>query len=252
MAGNYEAVRQILVGKNSAYTEHTDTVETETDRTLDALKKEAVDAGLKAELTKKNFEGGVEGYTEEMVKEAVEAYADAMDAFANAYADSKSVGEDVGDGMFDGMENKRPSLLQKARDLVKGAINAMRKEADSHSPSKKTIAFGEDVGEGPVIGIQRKTKDAKKAATKQVAAIMEAYKSPDVIVQRGLTAVESQYQTRTVQAAANNTAQLNKILDAIERGQILTIDGNTLVGATAGKMDNTLGQRRILAARGAL
>jgi tRNA U34 2-thiouridine synthase MnmA/TrmU len=46
--------------------------------------------------------------------------------------------------------------------------------------------------------------------------------------------------------------QLDKILAAIERGQILTIDGKALVGATAGNMDNTLGQRRALAARGAL
>jgi hypothetical protein len=46
--------------------------------------------------------------------------------------------------------------------------------------------------------------------------------------------------------------KLDKILTAIKQGQILTIDGRALVGATAGEMDTTLGQRRILAERGAV
>lgn len=47
-------------------------------------------------------------------------------------------------------------------------------------------------------------------------------------------------------------SKLDKILTAIEKGQVLTIDGETLVGATANAMDNALGRRRALAARGAL
>lgn len=45
--------------------------------------------------------------------------------------------------------------------------------------------------------------------------------------------------------------KLDRILAALERGQILTIDGQTLVGATSGHMDSALGQRRELIARGA-
>ena len=47
-------------------------------------------------------------------------------------------------------------------------------------------------------------------------------------------------------------AKLDRILEAVERGQILTIDGNALVGATAARMDNALGNRRALSARGAI
>ena len=46
--------------------------------------------------------------------------------------------------------------------------------------------------------------------------------------------------------------KLDKILDAIERGQVLTIDGDALVGATAERTDSALGQRRMLTARGAV
>jgi hypothetical protein len=46
--------------------------------------------------------------------------------------------------------------------------------------------------------------------------------------------------------------KLDSILQAVERGQVLTIDGDALVGSTAARYDTTLGQRRALAARGAL
>ena len=46
--------------------------------------------------------------------------------------------------------------------------------------------------------------------------------------------------------------RLDNILAAIERGQILTIDGDQLVGATADRLDHRLGQRRALVARGAI
>jgi hypothetical protein len=51
---------------------------------------------------------------------------------------------------------------------------------------------------------------------------------------------------------AGLTDKLDRILEAIERGQVLTIDKNLLVGGTATDYDMKLGQRRALAARGAL
>jgi hypothetical protein len=57
----------------------------------------------------------------------------------------------------------------------------------------------------------------------------------------------------TVSAAESGMlSKLDKILSAIEKGQVLTIDGSALVGATANRMDSALGQRRALAARGAI
>jgi phage-related protein len=53
-------------------------------------------------------------------------------------------------------------------------------------------------------------------------------------------------------AESGMLSKLDKILSAIEKGQVLTIDGSALVGATANRMDSALGQRRALAARGAI
>ena len=256
LQGNYQKAVDILSRKGGAYGTYSDKVDTETAKVLDTLYKEAIDAGLEAERTKKNFENGVDNYTEDMVKEAEQGYWDAMNEFSTAYADAEGVGEDLGDGFAGGMENKRSSLLEKARSLVTGVINAMRKEADSHSPARKTIDFGEDVGEGAEIGIENKTADVKKAATHQAAAILDAYNAQEVAAQRSLRQVAEQqvaHQNATQMTAATaNSGVLDKILTAIEKGQVLLLDGDAVVGGTANRMDTALGQRRILASRGAI
>jgi hypothetical protein len=47
-------------------------------------------------------------------------------------------------------------------------------------------------------------------------------------------------------------AKLDQIYKAIKSGQVIMLDGKTLVGSTAVRYDNELGQRRVLAERGAL
>lgn len=256
LSGNYEKAVDILAKKGGAFGTYSEKVDTETAKVLDTLYKEAIDAGLEARRTKKNFENGVDGYTKEMVTEAEKGYEDALDEFANAYADAESVGEDLAGGMTQGAENKRSGLLAKARSLVSGFLAAARKEADSHSPSRKAIEIFEDIGEGAEIGVDNKTEDVARAGKEQAAALLGAYREQEVEAQRSLRSIADQEAARQtagrLEAASANSPVLEKILGAIEKGQVLTIDGDTLVGATANKMDNALGRRRALAARGAI
>ena len=257
LSGNYDRAVEILQRKGGHFHEYSDEVDEATRKAVDALYQEAIDAGLEAERTKKNFTDGVEGYTMEMVKEAERSYQDALDAYATAYADAEGIGEDLGDGLSNGMETKRWGLISKAKSLVSGIIAAMKNEADSHSPSKKTMNFGEDLGEGAEIGIEKKTKDVAKAATRQVGAVLDAYRLDQLetgqMAARSLTESQTAHQVADRMAAASlNTEKLDAILKAIKDGQVLTIDGNVLVGATAEKMDSALGQRRALVARGAI
>lgn len=257
MQENYGKAVSILAKKERAYDDFADEVDDATADVLSTLKQEAINAGLEAERMKSNFEKGVDGYTKEMVDEAEKGYKDALDEFSSAYADAYDVGEDLGAGMAAGSESKRGSLISKAKSLVNGFIAAARKAADSHSPSRKMIAFGEDLGEGAEIGLENSTKGIVTTAKDQMAQLMKAYTEPQdapgPAVYRSIQRRTAQAQALTYQDAASGTgAKLDKILAAIERGQVLTIDGDQLVGATADRIDNKLGQRRQLAARGAL
>jgi hypothetical protein len=179
-----------------------------------------------------------------------------MSAFADAYTDAEGVGEDIGAGLADGMETKRQSAISKVRSIVNGIIAAARAAADSHSPSRKMIAFGEDMGEGAVIGMENKTDELQKTGQRQAQTIMRAFNDePEAYGQSVMRSVQAPRQSVTQPAAGTPTGMLDKldlILQAIERGQVLTIDGKQLVGGTATMYDNALGQRRALAARGAL
>lgn len=257
LGGNYDRAVEILRNKSGNYEDYADNVDQATRDAIDALYKEAVNAGIEADRTKRNFENGIEGYTKEMVDESEQAYDDAMAAWAEAYDSAHKVGDDLGGGLKAGMEGTRSSLISKAKSLVSNIISAMRKEADSHSPAQKTIDFGEDMGEGTEIGMENATPDILKTARKQVQGIMATYQDEsEDLGQTAARGVAERASTRTTKGfetiLAGNNTKLDQILKAIENGQILTIDGEALIGATADRYDNKLGQKRILAARGAL
>jgi len=255
LSGNYDKAVEILTSKSVAYVDYSDTVSEETAKVLDTLYKEAYDAGLEAERIKEHFQNGVAGYTASMVEQAETDYEAALAVFANAYADAKMIGEDIGDGLIDGMENKRQEFYDEGEGMITGMFTGQRKASDSHSPSRKAIEITEDIGEGSIIGLENKTEDVHRAATHQAQAILDAYSQQEINAQRALRNVaeqqSSRYLTDQQAAASANGPMLEKILAAIERRQVISIDGDILVGATAGKMDSELGLRRTLAARGA-
>ncbi len=256
LSGNYDLAVDLLKKKGGAFGSYSEKVDEETAKVLDTLYKEAVDAGLEARRMRSNFEKGVDGYTEEMVKEAETNYNKAMEEFANAYADAEGVGEDMTEGMTAGAENKRSGLLAKARSLVAGFLKAARDEADTHSPSKKTIKIFEDIGEGAVVGTENKTKDVKKAAQHQMAEVLDSYGSPEANAQKVYRNIAEQQSARQLSGqqalASSNGPMLERILAAIEKGQVIALDGDAIVGATADRMDSALGRRRTLASRGAI
>lgn len=256
MQGNYATAIQLLNGKSASYAAYADDVDAETAQVLGTLQKEAVDAGLAAEDTKAKFEAGVDGYTLAMVDEAEKNYQKALDQFASAYSDAYSVGQDLGSGMADGSGSMAETLKSKARSLVSGFISSARKEADSHSPSRKMIAFGEDLGEGAVIGIENTTGDAVDAAQSQVREVLAAYQEADRQGQRTMSALSrSTSAAQTQQINAGDAALLDglqEILKAIKAGQVIMLDGKTVVGKTAAAMDASLAQRSNLIARGAV
>lgn len=256
LAGNYQTTIDMLTRKSEAYAEFSGVVDEESRRILQTLWDEATMAGVYAEETRRHFAEGVEGITQETVDEAEAAAAAALEEFENAYADFMLAGENLVDGMNVGINNKRAALIGEAKSLVNDFLAAARRAADSHSPSRKSMKVFEDIGEGGVIGLKNKTDDIKQAGTDQAAAVLSAYREQEVNAQRTLLGIADQQAARQtagqMSAASANGPMLEQILTAIKEGQILVIDGDTVVGATAGRMDSALGQRRILASRGAI
>lgn len=164
LQGNYEKATEILKNKGGAMFNYSDNVDTATREVIDTLYNEAVQMGIKAEEAKRNFENGMEGYTEETVKEAEQAYEDALSEWATAYDDAHEVGEDLGGGIKAGLNGSEGGLISRAKGIIGNIISAMKKAADSHSPSKKTKVLGKDIDAGLYGGMDEDADKAVKSA----------------------------------------------------------------------------------------
>ena len=163
-----------------------------------------------------------------------------------------SIGADLVTGLWNGISDKLSWLIDK----IKGFANTVKDKIASffgvHSPSTETAWVGEMLDEGLAKGMLDHANTPVKAMQRVSRGVLDAAAGTD-----GL-ALDRQLHTAGRAAAATmgvNSGiadKLDRILSAIEQGQVLYIDGDALVGATADKFDNRLGQRRVLAARGAV
>lgn len=164
-----------------------------------------------------------------------------------------SIGANLVTGLWNGINNKLKWLKDKIAGFTKAVLNGIKAFFGVHSPSTETAWIGEMLDQGlakgvldnvnaPIKAMRSVSSDVLGAATGDLDGL-----AVERSLQRGTSPVAA-----TAAIGGDLGVKLDKILTAIERGQILTIDGDALVGATAAKMDSKLGQRRALAARGAV
>ena len=164
-----------------------------------------------------------------------------------------SIGGELVKGLWQGITNKNGWLRSMIRGWVGNVTSFLKNLFGIHSPSKVTAYMGEMLDEGLAVGIEDNTDAPKKALSDLTTDLVEEAGHVDgLTIDRQVTHAYSVSAAETAAQNAGLLGKLDKILAAIERGQVLTINGDLLVGATANSMNNALGQRRILAERGAL
>lgn len=171
-----------------------------------------------------------------------------------------SIGKDLVSGLWNGINDKLGWLKNKIKSFTNSVLDGIKKFFGVHSPARSTGSLrttdwvGEMLNAGLAGGLLDSADTPINAMRTVTGGVLDAAKNIDGLsVERGL-----QYRSTANRAAAAASsgggmlAKLDAILGAIERGQVLTIDGRQLIGATADGYDNALGYRRALAARGAL
>lgn len=162
------------------------------------------------------------------------------------------VGKEIISGLWKGMTERTTWLKNKIKSWVGDVTKFLKKLFGINSPSKVTAYMGEMLDEGLAVGIEDNAEAPKDAMSSLSSDVIDAAGQVDgIAIERH---VQQSYSANAAASAQNSglLGKLDKILAAIERGQILTIDGNALVGATANTMNSALGQRRVLAGRGAV
>lgn len=196
---------------------------------------------------------------------AVKIFNGVVAAFKGLPAKLLSIGKDLVKGLWNGISDMTGWIVGKIQGFGDSVLSGIKKFFGIKSPSK---VMAKEVGHwlpaGMAEGVEGNTKaatrsmtdmahDALDAANAELAgATLAAPAVNGLAIERGLQTRTAAAQAAAASSGAGMLDKLDRILAAIERGQILTIDGRALVGATAAGYDTTLGQRRALVARGAL
>jgi phage-related protein len=162
-----------------------------------------------------------------------------------------SIGSDLVKGLWNGIGDMTGWIIGKIQGFAGSILSGIKSFFNIKSPSR---VFRDEVGamlaEGLAIGIEENA-DAPLDAMSNLShdLLGEADSLNGLTLERRM---KTTFEAPATSAGASITAKLDRILAAIERGQIITIDGKQLIGATVDGYDTTLGQRRALVARGAL
>lgn len=173
-------------------------------------------------------------------------------AFKNLPSQMASIGRNLIEGLWNGIKNMTSWIKSKIQGFGKTVLNGLKNVFGIKSPSKETAWMGEMLDEGLAQGVDKHAGEPLKAFNNL---------ANDMLAQdaafNGLTfnrRLSTNFGPESAASAASSglLGKLDKILAALERGQVLTIDGKALVGSTINAYDSKLGQRRALAERGAL
>ena len=163
-----------------------------------------------------------------------------------------SMGKDLVRGLWNGISDMTGWVIGKIQGFGDSVLGGIKKFFGIKSPSR---VFRDEVGKMLGLGLAEGIEDSADAPVKAMADL-SAGVLDEAADFNGLTLErQMQHTFAAPEAAAQESgvlSALDKILAAIERGQIIALDGDALVGATADRMDRVLGQRRILAAKGAI
>lgn len=248
---NSDKVCSILQDEVGEYSKWSSAVNSSTSEALDALGQASMEAASRAQTFRSNFESGVDGYTSSMVSEAEKANTKLWAAFAETPSKALKFGQDVGDGMVKGMESKRKSVYDTAESIANGMFRRLRAVTQTHSPSRKMEGVFRDIWAGAEVGTEKAEKpilSQTEDLARKLLDIDAAAKMPALALQR-ITQQDQAARVAAYQAATTApgtplgdlSAKLDLILAAIDRGQIIALDGDQIVGGTVDRVNARLG-----------
>lgn len=200
-----------------------------------------------------SLSGAIKSGVSAVKNSAMSIFNGIVDTFKSLPSKMLSIGGDIVRGIGEGISNMTGWVVGKIKDLASNILGGIKSALGIHSPSR---VFRDEVGKmipaGMAIGIEDNAKEPIKAMAAMSDDMLVATQSLDGLqIERSIQHKLAVSQTEAA-PPAGLMEKLDKILGAIERGQIITIDKNLLVGGTAGAYDTALGERRALVEMGAL
>lgn len=110
------------------------------------------------------------GQVKTKIKEGLQKAWDGIQEFPGKFL---QFGKDLVQGIINGIGQLAQSLWNSVKNLVSGALNSGKEEADSSSPSKETTKQGIWMGQGYIIGIKKMAPAVANAMSDMVHGGLE-------------------------------------------------------------------------------
>ena len=169
--------------------------------------------------------------------------------FKDKISSVKDVGKNIVKGLWDGIQSMGRWIKNKVTNFFGGIIDSVKGLFGIHSPSKVFAEIGKMLDRGLAEGITDNMNNPIKAMQELsdgLIADASGFGAPTV----------NSKVTHMVAAASSADSGLMQKIDqlvaAVEKGQVIALDGKKLIGATAETIDNVLGKNRVMAAKGAV
>jgi phage-related protein len=187
----------------------------------------------------------------ELIKQLPSIIKTIVSSLGDGLGQIKEVGKNLIKGLWNGIKDMGKWVLDKIKGFGESILGGIKSFFGIKSPSR---VFRDEVGkmlaEGMAVGIE----DNADAPLEAMADLGDDLLNEAEGI-NGLTLERQLNHTFTSEPSAAETSffgKLDSILAAIERGQVLLLDGDALVGGTADRMNRQLGQLQLLTARGAI
>lgn len=160
-----------------------------------------------------------------------------------------TAGLDLMAGLIKGMLEF--DFMGAIKNIGNSIIEGFEDIFDIHSPSRVMAGLGKLLDEGLAVGITDNADAPVDALDKLSEDMLEGTGDFNgLTLERRMThAFDTGVSASPVDGISS---KLDQIYKAILSGQVIMLDGKTLVGSTADRYDTELGQRRVLAERGAI
>jgi phage-related minor tail protein len=185
-----------------------------------------------------------------LVENAPSIVSSLVEGLLSAIPELISAGGQLLSGLVKGLMDF--DIIGAAKGVGDSVVKGFKKAFDINSPSRRLKKeIGRPAIEGVAEGIEENADLPIAAMEDLVDDMVDGAENLN-----GLTLERRVAHTFSAQGPVTTmdglSAKLDQILTALKNGQVIMLDGKTLVGSTAGRYDQELGQRRVLAERGAL
>jgi phage-related minor tail protein len=127
--------------------------------------------------------------------------------------DLKQIGKDIISGLINGITAKATELYRKATEIASNISKKIRKALDSKSPSRVTMAIGEDVGDGLAIGMKNTMSSIGNMATRMAKVAVPEIEPRTAIATTGATSAGNNFVVNLNSPKALDVREANRVFN---------------------------------------